>query len=88
MNGIPRLRDVMAAEQRLDEAEKALNRFETDSDEWSGHEAVDEWGKRTLYLPAAHFDRRDALVHEQQAAASALRNVWAQLLDFTDQGQR
>lgn len=87
MNEIPRLRDVMAAEQRLDEAEKALRTFETEPDEWSGHQSIDKLGKRTLHLSPFHFDKRDALARERETAAGALRSVWAQLLGSTDQGR-
>lgn len=84
MNQIPRLREVMDAEQRLDEAEKALRDFETNADQWGAHQSIDKLGRRTLHLNPSHFDRQEALRRERETAEGALRAVWARLITESD----
>ena len=70
------LEAIREAEARLAEAIDAEQRYASDVDGWSGHEAVDAQGRRSLHLSAVHGQRLEALAAEVQAADAALGAAW------------
>ncbi len=68
-----KVRDLIAAEEAIEEAEREYRRLSTDQTEWSAFESVDRFGKRSLNLMPAHFERLDAARARITAAEQQLR---------------
>jgi hypothetical protein len=67
-----KIRDVIAAEEALEQAEREFRELNDNPSQWSAFESMDKRGKRTLNVTAAHFERRDAALNRINAARSQL----------------
>lgn len=68
-----KIRDLIAAEEAVEEAEREFRRLNDDPQEWSAFESVDRFGKRSLNILPGHFERREAAQHRITAAQQQLR---------------
>jgi hypothetical protein len=82
-----KIRDLMAAEQRLDEAEAEVRKAQN-PDEWSAHESVDKLGKRTIHLAEGHFEKLDYLRKRVEVAENELRQLQRAFARGEDPGAR
>ena len=70
---IVRLKDIMAAEERLDEAITERTEFARNQDRWFARESLDEHGHKGIHFSRGHFDMLERLDANVQAAENQLR---------------
>jgi hypothetical protein len=64
---IVKVRDLIAAEEALEAAEKESRALRQNPEEWSAFESLDREGRRHLHVSAAQFQRQDFLDVQVQA---------------------
>ena len=76
-----RLRDLIAAEERLDAAEAEYREYNNDPSKWAAFESVDKQGRRSLNVSEHDFERRDSLrgrVDYERRALLSLRRAFVE----------
>ncbi len=80
-----KLRDLVSAEEAIEEAEREYRRLSTDQSEWSAFETVAPSGKRSLNILPAQFERLDAararITAAEQQLRATKRSFFAGVLD-------
>ncbi len=67
------LRDLIAAEERLEAAEREYRRYTENPAEWvATYESVDKAGKRSLNIGQGHLDRHARLLGDVEGERRAL----------------
>lgn len=75
-----KIRDLIAAEEAVEAAEKESHELRHNPNMWSAFESMDKQGRRHLNISAAQFERQDfadAKVCEAHQALMALRQQFA-----------
>jgi hypothetical protein len=67
-----RIRDIIAAEEALDEALAEQERQIKDASQWAAFESVDPQGRKQLNMNRVHFDLQELAASKVEAAAQRL----------------
>jgi hypothetical protein len=74
---IVKVRDLIAAEEALEAAERDYQQFNGDPHQWSAFESLDRQGKRHLNIQPGHYERREMLLEKITARQNELRALRA-----------
>jgi hypothetical protein len=69
-----RIKDIIDAEEALDEALAEQRKFDDDPAAWAAFESVDEQGRKKLNFNRVQFDRQELM--RSKVAAAEQRLVW------------